>query len=181
MQSVEALNPDVVVINAASQRSSGSRLCQAIQSLRPDCPILLIITQDKLKTTVATATLVMPFTNKKLLGFIQSIVPGENTNKLRSGVFSLDSLNNTVKRSGKPLQQLTPKQTQILKYLMAHAGEPIDRNTLFCEVWNTDYTGDTRTLDVHMCTLRKLIEDDPSTPHFITNVRGSGYRFCDTA
>ena len=57
------------------------------------------------------------------------------------------------------------------------AGEVVERNALFCEVWNTDYTGDTRTLDVHMSSLRKLLEDDSREPRYIVSVRGVGYKF----
>jgi DNA-binding response OmpR family regulator len=60
---------------------------------------------------------------------------------------------------------------------MQHAGEVLNRGTIMKEVWETDYLGDTRTLDVHIRWLREKLEDDPSHPQYIVTVRGIGYRF----
>ncbi len=59
---------------------------------------------------------------------------------------------------------------------MENAGVLMERNKLFQEVWETDYTGDTRTLDVHISWLRQAIEEDPRNPLFIKTIRGVGYR-----
>ena len=59
---------------------------------------------------------------------------------------------------------------------MEHAGEIVSRKTLMHEIWDTDYLGDTRTLDVHMRWLREKIEDDPNHPKLLVTVRGEGYR-----
>ena len=59
---------------------------------------------------------------------------------------------------------------------MEHPGEMLERERLFREVWKTEYTGDTRTLDVHISWLRQAIEVDPRKPHFLKTIRGVGYR-----
>jgi DNA-binding response OmpR family regulator len=59
---------------------------------------------------------------------------------------------------------------------MQHPGEVIERKRLFSEVWNTEYTGDTRTLDVHISWLREAIEEDSRKPQFLKTMRGLGYR-----
>jgi DNA-binding response OmpR family regulator len=64
----------------------------------------------------------------------------------------------------------------LLKMLMEHRGEVIERETLFRSVWDTSYTGDTRSLDVHISWLRQAIEEDPRNPVLIKTVRGVGYR-----
>ncbi|HIE24572.1 MAG TPA: winged helix family transcriptional regulator, partial [Anaerolineales bacterium] len=64
----------------------------------------------------------------------------------------------------------------LLQALMEHSGEEVDREELFKKVWETDYTGDTRTLDVHISWLRKAIEPDPTKPKFLRTIRGVGYR-----
>ena len=64
----------------------------------------------------------------------------------------------------------------LLKALMDRPGEVIDRQELFRMVWETGYTGDTRTLDVHISWLRQAMEEDPRHPRFIKTVRGVGYR-----
>jgi DNA-binding response OmpR family regulator len=70
----------------------------------------------------------------------------------------------------------------LLKILMDHPGEVVEREKLFCEAWETNYTGDTRSLDVHMSWLRQAIEENPRHPKYIKTIRGVGYRLdLDTA
>jgi DNA-binding response OmpR family regulator len=59
---------------------------------------------------------------------------------------------------------------------MEQAGAVVERGQLFQEVWNTEYTGDTRTLDVHISWLRRAIEEDPRKPKYVKTIRGVGYR-----
>ncbi|MCB0081730.1 MAG: response regulator transcription factor, partial [Caldilineaceae bacterium] len=81
-----------------------------------------------------------------------------------------------VYKAGKPLT-LRHKEFELLTLLMSRAGEAISRAEIFDEVWGTDWLGDTPTLDVHIRWLRERIEEDPSHPHYIQTVRGTGYRF----
>jgi len=59
---------------------------------------------------------------------------------------------------------------------MNQHGEVLERRSLFSRVWETDYTEDTRTLDVHISWLRRAIEDDPNHPNFLKTIRGVGYQ-----
>jgi DNA-binding response OmpR family regulator len=59
---------------------------------------------------------------------------------------------------------------------MKHPGEVLERESLFKQVWNTQYTEDTRTLDVHISWLRKALEENPRKPKYLKTVRGVGYR-----
>ena len=177
LQCIDEFGPEVVVVNAASQRTSGTRICKALRSFAPDRPIILIADRGHSRRTEATATLVLPFTRKKLLNCVETFLPCEGKKQIKVGPIDLDLERNVVKRRGKPLQHLTPKQTRLLKVLMENADDVIERNALFCEVWNTNYTGDTRTLDVHMSSLRKLLEDDTRNPRYLVSVRGVGYKF----
>lgn len=72
---------------------------------------------------------------------------------------------------------LTPMECRLLFVLMRNAGEVLSRKYLMQEVWQTDYTEDTRTLEVHVCWLRKKIEPDPSRPQYLRTIRGRGYQF----
>lgn len=72
--------------------------------------------------------------------------------------------------------KLTPRLVEILKILMENCGEVVERDPLFTKVWDTDYTGDTRTLDVHISWLRQAIEEDPHNPKLIRTIRGVGYK-----
>lgn len=72
---------------------------------------------------------------------------------------------------------LTPKECRLLATLMQHAGQILSREFLMQTVWDTHYTGDTRTIEVHVAWLRKKLEEDTSNPQRILTVRGIGYMF----
>jgi DNA-binding response OmpR family regulator len=63
-----------------------------------------------------------------------------------------------------------------METFMRHPGEVLDRKVLFKKLWETDYTGDMRSLDVHISWLRQALEDDPRHPKYIKTERGVGYR-----
>ena len=71
---------------------------------------------------------------------------------------------------------LTPLECHLLQILMLHPGQVMSRARLMKEVWGTTYLEDTRTLDVHMCWLRRKVEDDPSSPRRIITHRRLGYQ-----
>ncbi len=96
--------------------------------------------------------------------------------QLRAGDLTLDLDERCVIKDATPIH-LTYKECDLLEILMRNGGEVLTRKQLMKEVWDTDYLGDTRTLDVHICMLRSKIENHPARPVFIRTVRGVGYRF----
>ncbi len=95
-------------------------------------------------------------------------------NSLRVGEMILDLEKATLKKNGSEIH-LTPKETKVMALLMQNVGRVVSRSTLMQEVWDTEYLGDTRTLDVHICWLRQKIEEDPRIPEYILTRRGQGY------
>jgi DNA-binding response OmpR family regulator len=169
-------DPDLVVINAASLRSTGVRICQSVRAQAEKTPIILVIDEGKeVDADVADAVLNLPFTVQKLANRIRPFMPGDGANVLHVGPIRLDLEHRRVRCLGKNAR-LTPRLISLLQMLMQRHGEVIDREELFKKVWETNYTGDTRTLDVHMSWLRKAIEVDPDHPRFVHTVRGVGYR-----
>jgi DNA-binding response OmpR family regulator len=75
------------------------------------------------------------------------------------------------------VHRLTPKLCALLKTFIIHRGKVLSRQFIMKEVWETDYIDDTRTLEVHVCLLRKHIEDDRKQPTYVRTVHGVGYRF----
>jgi DNA-binding response OmpR family regulator len=96
--------------------------------------------------------------------------------KLKAGDLTLDLDQREVLKQGVS-KHLTFKECALLEILMRNNGEILTRRRLMKEVWDTDYLGDTRTLDVHIRWLRVKVEDKPSQPELIRTVRGVGYRF----
>jgi len=99
--------------------------------------------------------------------------PGQ---RLRAGNLTLDLAERRVINKGVS-SHLTIKECALLEIFIRNNGEVLTRKRLMKEVWDTDYMGDTRTLDVHVCTLRRKIEAVPSQPLLIRTIRRVGYRF----
>jgi DNA-binding response OmpR family regulator len=104
------------------------------------------------------------------------LLPGDERYVLQAGPVKLNLAQRKVRVNGKEAR-LTPKQSKLLELFMHNPGKLLTRKKLIREVWLTDYTGDTRTLDVHMSWLRHAIEPDPAKPEFLHTIRGMGYRF----
>jgi len=173
---LERLNPSLVVVNAASLRSTGLRICKSIRSKNGKYPIVLVLARDaKVSKDLADAVLVLPFTAQKLANRIRPLLPGDGQNVIHVGPLRLDVEQRRVKCLGKN-SKLTPRLVTLLHLLMDKHGEVVERDALFKKVWETNYTGDTRTLDVHISWLRRAIELDPLKPKFLKTVRGVGYR-----
>jgi DNA-binding response OmpR family regulator len=173
---LERINPSLVVVNAASLRSTGLRICQSIRDKNSKYPIILVLAKEaKVGKDIADAVLVLPFTAQKLANRIRPLLPGDGKNVLHVGPIRLDVEHRRVKCLGRNTK-LTPRLVTLLQILMDKHGEVVERESLFKKVWDTNYTGDTRTLDVHVSWLRRAIELDPLKPKFLKTIRGVGYR-----
>lgn len=177
LERLSGISPDLVVINAASMRTSGKRICRSLRASIKNLPIILISSADQSSVEEANATVVLhlPFTSRKLLNRIVRLLPGDGNKTLDAGPIHLDLELKRVKCKGREAR-LTPRLTQILEMLMRRHGEVVQREELFRKVWSTEYTGDTRTLDVHISWLRQAIEQDPRNPEYLKTIRGVGYR-----
>jgi DNA-binding response OmpR family regulator len=174
---LDEAGPDIMVVNAASLGSTGVRICQSLREKQDEhLPIILILEADKIvDKSAADAVLNLPFTVQKLVNRIKPLLPGDGANVIHAGPIRLDTEHRRVKCLSKN-SRLTPRLTSLLQILLQHRGEVIEREELFRQVWETNYTGDTRTLDVHISWLRRAIEMDPDHPRFLHTVRGVGYR-----
>ena len=159
---LDSSNPDLVVIDASSMRSNGKRICQSLHQQKPDLPIILVLDNlsDRNDNYDANSLLFLPI---------------QNNGGLTVGPLTLDVEQHRAILKDKQIQ-LTPRLVVLLKILMEHTGEVINREDMFRKAWETDYTGDTRSLDVHMSWLRQALEENPRHPEYIKTIRGVGYR-----
>lgn len=177
MARLENIDPDLVVVDAASLRSSGKRICESIHHKLDHLPIILILETGQPAPDGKTGEIVLqlPFTIQKLVNRIKAVLPPPEKDLLHVGPVRLNLQQRQVRCLGKQAK-LTPRLVMLLQILMEKPGQVVEREELFIKAWDTTYTEDTRTLDVHMSWLRKAIEPDPAHPRLIITVRGVGYR-----
>jgi two-component system response regulator RegX3 len=125
---------------------------------------------------------VKPFGSSELLARIRAVLrrsappEAETPAQLEVGAVTMNLHTHTVTSDGQALE-LTLKEFELLRMLMEAAGRVVSRTDLIDEVWDPNWYGSTKTLDVHVSSLRKKLGDDPATPRFIHTVRGVGFRF----
>lgn len=174
---IEKTSPDMVILDAASMGTPGTRLCRKVRSRMDGTPIILLSPEGTRpeRSTGANLILVHPFTARKLLNRVARLLPGDERYTLAVGPLSLNLAQRKVFAYSRE-SRLTPKQARLLEVFMRNPGRLMTRKNLIHQVWHTDYTGDTRTLDVHVSWLRRAIERDPKRPSLIRTIRGMGYR-----
>ncbi len=171
---VQQARPTLIVVDGPSLRCNGHRLCDALKAESFGVPLLaLSASGDKSGPPKgADSHLRYPVPPAKLTRRVASLLA--STLQVGDVIFDTERRLVGYCRQRKPL---APKQSQRLETLMRHPGQVLTRAFLMKQVWQTDYLGDTRTLDVHIRWLRKAIERDPSKPVYLRTVRGIGYRF----
>ncbi len=180
-------SPDLVLLDIQLPKKDGWAVCRAIRE-SSRVPIIMLTARGEEADKVlglelgADDYLVKPFSMRELLARVRAalrrateyVEPAPAS--VTIGDVELDPKSHRALCGGKALE-LTRKEYDLLQVLMAHAGQVIKRNDLIDKVWETDWVGDTRTLDVHIRWLREKIEKEPGKPRYIQTVRGVGYRF----
>ncbi|MBZ0281139.1 MAG: response regulator transcription factor [Anaerolineae bacterium] len=166
----------IIVLDAASMRTPGDRVCRELRSALPHMPLVHIHPGPKETAQSAADTLLfMPVTPRKLVNSVERLLQVQSDDFINCGPFSINLARRVLTVHGQETQ-LTPKQALLVEVFLRNPGATLDRRTLMEKVWQTDYLGDTRTLDVHIRWIRELIESDPSNPRYLRTVRGIGYR-----
>ncbi len=174
---VQEAHPAVIVLDSPSLRFSSRRFCDALRDAELEIPVLLLLLKgEKIDRSVgARAHLRYPFSPKKLTNRIVRLLPAPGKGTLQVGDVALNIKQRSVVCGGRE-SHLTPRQACLLEIFLRHPGEVLTRAFLMKQVWETDYLGDTRTLDVHIHWVRKAIEGDSKASVRLRTVRGVGYR-----
>ena len=170
---------DLTIIDATSSLD-GLRCCRKLERVWPKVPIIVLVgkgakVEPECKKLTGGNVLRLPFTPRKVNNRIERLLAIDPGSLLQVGGITLNLQKRCVYH-GETIHRLTPKQAKLLHVFMQHAGRTLTRKFLMEQVWQTDYMGDTRTLDVHVRWLRERIEKDPSAPQYLRTVRGIGYR-----
>jgi DNA-binding response OmpR family regulator len=166
----------VVVLDAISMRTPGDRLCHQLRDKLPGVPIIhLHPGPADGANSPADVLLFPPFTWRKVVNSVARLLDAGGDEIITCGPFSMNVDRRILVAHGQETQ-LTPKQALLIETFLRHPGEVLDRKTLMEQVWDTDYMGDTRTLDVHIRWLRRALENGIDKPRYLKTVRGVGYQ-----
>jgi DNA-binding response OmpR family regulator len=187
MQVFEQFNPDLVILDVNLPDANGYSLCQEMQS-RTNVFVLMLTSRtdeaDKVRGFAQGADdyITKPFSLVELGGRVgailkrQRIVTTAEQQCLTFGGLMIDPVRREVKLN-EEIVPLTALEFDLLHFLAAHPGRVWRRAELIQEVWDYEYVGDQRVVDVHIGQIRKKIEIDTSQPALIQTVRGVGYKF----
>ena len=179
--------PDLVLLDIQLPKKDGWAVCREVRQFSR-APIIMLTARAEEADKVlglelgADDYLSKPFSMRELLARVRAALRRATeyvetvTQSIKIGHLEIDPASHRVTCRGK-LLELTRKEYDLLQALMTHSGKVITRNDLIDKVWQTDWVGDTRTLDVHIRWLREKIESNPGKPVYIQTVRGVGYRF----
>ena len=177
--------PDAIVVGIGPS----DEICRSLRKAGVDAPVLVISaaaeTSQKVRALDAGADdfVAKPFEAEELVARIRALVrryasAKRNTlTEFRVGMARVDFVSSTVTKAGVPMG-FSAKEIQLLRFLIERRNCIVSRDTLLKNVWGYVST-DTRTVDVHIATIRQKLEDNSQQPRFIVTVRGKGYMFCD--
>ena len=179
--------PDLVMLDLALPDGDGRDVCRELRR-RSDVPIVMLTARgtemDKIVGLELGADdyVVKPFSAAEVISRIRAVLRRSGTRDgapekpVRVGEVELDPAARIARLGGAELD-LSRKEFDLLAALMRQAGRVVKREDLMSEVWDTNWFGSTKTLDVHIGWLRRKLGDDPAHPRYIETVRGVGFRF----
>ncbi len=183
--------PDVVVLDLMLPSLNGIEVCKAIRIDGSIVPIIMLTARDSEIDRIgglesgADDYVTKPFSMRELLARVAaqirrmemlSTVSGSSEDEvLDLGELKINRGARSATLQGKELD-LRPREFDLLAHLASNPGRVYTRDQLLRDVWGFEYSGDTRTVDVHVRWLRLKIEQDPSNPVCLGTVRGVGYR-----
>jgi len=183
--------PDLVLLDLMLPRRDGFSVLRAIREDRLSSAVIILSARGEEWDRVqgfeygADDYVVKPFSTRELVLRMRAVLnraggatPGLAAEgaKVRVGDALIDFAAYTVTRGG-TRHGLSRRELDLLRYLLEHDGETLDRGRLLDQVWGADEFPTARTIDTHVLKLRKKLEADPETPRHILTVHGVGYRF----
>src|SRR5512132_865085 len=178
------VEPDLVLLDLALPDGDGRDVCRELRRTS-QVPILMLTARGAEMDRViglelgADDYVVKPFSGPEVIARIRAVLRRAGSRGTDSVVhvdgLEVDIPARRVKLDGQQVE-LARKEFDLLAELARNAGRVVRREDLMSRVWDENWFGPTRTLDVHVGLLRKKLDDDPSSPRFIHTVRGVGFR-----
>ncbi|MBE6915543.1 MAG: response regulator transcription factor [Ruminococcaceae bacterium] len=185
-------NPDLILLDVMLPKMDGFEVCKYVRS-RMNTPIIMLTAREEEVDKVlglelgADDYVTKPFSRRELLARIKANIRrrvlDDNTETasqeegvLRFGDLVINTNSMGVTKNKKPVD-LTPREFELIKFLATQPNKVFSREELMEKVWNFEFYGDLRTVDVTVRRLREKIENNPAEPEYILTRRGAGYLF----
>lgn len=191
LDAVKSEQPDFIILDLMLPKLDGMDVCKTLRQERNQTPILMLTAKDDELDKIlglelgADDYLTKPFSPREVIARVKAILrriqaTPEATAAPEHMVISMGDIRiypekYEVYRQEEKVE-LTPKEFELLHYLASHQGRVLTRDQLLNAVWNYDFIGDSRIVDVHVSHLREKLEDDTKNPRYIKTVRGLGYK-----
>ncbi|MFD1206940.1 MULTISPECIES: response regulator transcription factor [Sporosarcina] len=188
---VENENPDLILLDLMLPKMDGIEVCKYLRQRSINTPIIMLTAKGEEPDRIlgleigADDYMTKPFSPREVVARVKAVlrrttdrtgIDEEESQVLRSRELSVHPDRYEVYLNGNALD-FTPKEFELLVYFMQNKNRVLSRDQLLSAVWNYDFAGDTRIVDVHVSHLRDKIEENTKKPVFIKTVRGIGYKF----
>ncbi|SMC86644.1 response regulator [Papillibacter cinnamivorans] len=187
-------NPDLILLDVMLPRLNGFDVCRKIREQKITTPVIILTAREEEADKVlgleigADDYITKPFSVRELMARVKANIrrtemvpsqdpkPEDSTGIIVSGRLRIDSAGYEVRKDGRFIE-LTQREYELLRFLAARPDKVFSRDELMNQVWNYDFLGDVRTVDVTVRRLREKIEKNPAEPEYIITRRGVGYLF----
>jgi len=185
---VKKENPDLMILDLMLPGMSGYDVCRKVRGMNYTFPIIMLTARDQEIDKVtglnigADDYITKPFGVKELLARIQARLRRSDKYANMTPIeevdldpIHVDLKNATAEHPDKGELELTTREVELVRYLVAHSNEPVSRDALLENVWRYEFSTNTRTVDVHISKLRSKIEQHPDDPKYLVTLHGVGY------
>jgi two-component system alkaline phosphatase synthesis response regulator PhoP len=178
---------DLIILDIMLPGMDGFDICRRLRGAGDQTPILVLTAKGQEVDKVlglelgADDYVTKPFSRRELLARVKALLrraelSTQPPDEFRFADVAVDFTGYEVRKDGRAVE-LTAKEFDLLRLLIAHRGKVLRRDTILEEVWGDDSDVFPRAIDTHIGHLRQKLEEEPSQPKYIVNVRGVGYKF----
>ncbi len=188
---IKQFRPDLIILDLMLPKMDGLQVCRKLRSQNNMVPIVMLTALQDLSDKIAGLDngaddyMTKPFSPQELISRIQAILrrvnimpPVSETKPILIGALTIKPEQREVQVEGKAVD-LTPKEFELLLFLLKHRGKVLSRQQLLHGVWDYHFLGDTRIVDVHISHLRDKIERNARSPEYIVTIRNVGYKLAE--
>ena len=190
LDKARSCDPDLILLDVMMPEMDGFQVCEKLRSEDKLTPIIMLTAREEEADRVmglelgADDYVSKPFSVRELMARVRTNIRRQaaisetdgrkKEGQIQAGSLTVDTVGMQVFKNGRPVE-VTQREYALLLFLAKSVGTVFSRETLMQEVWNYDYWGDTRGVDVTVRRLREKLEDDPANPTLLCTRRGAGY------